>query len=288
MFLTRMGFDSKVVITGDITQVDLPGHKMSGLIEVQGILKEIPGLGDRLLRRARCGPSRTCPKDHLCVFPLQRGTRTPPPGERGERQRQTARLMIPETRGGSGRGQQSPAPVEDQHASAGRSRGTDTRIRWRSSGQLSIVLVNDAVIAKLNAKYHGGRGPTDILSFDYGDGQGELILSVPRAVIQARTVSHDTGAGTDPVPRSWHPPSSWVRRPHGGETASHARDGATGDGLAAEARRVQWPDPAANGEVMVQAWDAVRFFLVSSEALDTLPRRRLGIPRGSVAIRHNS
>jgi phosphate starvation-inducible PhoH-like protein len=44
MFLTRMGFDSKVVITGDITQVDLPGHKMSGLIEVQGILKEIPGL----------------------------------------------------------------------------------------------------------------------------------------------------------------------------------------------------------------------------------------------------
>ena len=44
MFLTRMGFDSKVVITGDITQVDLPGHKMSGLIEAQGILREIPGL----------------------------------------------------------------------------------------------------------------------------------------------------------------------------------------------------------------------------------------------------
>ena len=44
MFLTRMGFDSKVVVTGDITQVDLPGHKTSGLIEVQGILQEIPGL----------------------------------------------------------------------------------------------------------------------------------------------------------------------------------------------------------------------------------------------------
>jgi phosphate starvation-inducible PhoH-like protein len=44
MFLTRMGFDSKVVVTGDITQVDLPGHKTSGLIEVQNILKEIPGL----------------------------------------------------------------------------------------------------------------------------------------------------------------------------------------------------------------------------------------------------
>jgi len=44
MFLTRMGFDSKVVITGDITQVDLPGHKTSGLIQVQDILKEIPGV----------------------------------------------------------------------------------------------------------------------------------------------------------------------------------------------------------------------------------------------------
>jgi len=44
MFLTRMGFDSKVVITGDITQVDLPGHKTSGLIEVQSILQDVVGL----------------------------------------------------------------------------------------------------------------------------------------------------------------------------------------------------------------------------------------------------
>jgi phosphate starvation-inducible PhoH-like protein len=44
MFLTRMGFDSKVVVTGDITQVDLPGHKTSGLIQAQDIVKDIPGL----------------------------------------------------------------------------------------------------------------------------------------------------------------------------------------------------------------------------------------------------
>jgi phosphate starvation-inducible PhoH-like protein len=44
MFLTRMGFDSKVVVTGDVTQVDLPGHKMSGLVEIQKILQGIPGL----------------------------------------------------------------------------------------------------------------------------------------------------------------------------------------------------------------------------------------------------
>ena len=44
MFLTRLGFGSKAVITGDITQVDLPENKISGLIEIQGILKGIEGI----------------------------------------------------------------------------------------------------------------------------------------------------------------------------------------------------------------------------------------------------
>jgi len=44
MFLTRLGYSSKAVITGDITQVDLPENKTSGLIEIQGILKGIEGI----------------------------------------------------------------------------------------------------------------------------------------------------------------------------------------------------------------------------------------------------
>jgi len=44
MFLTRLGFSSKAVITGDITQVDLPSGRVSGLIEVQSILKEVEGI----------------------------------------------------------------------------------------------------------------------------------------------------------------------------------------------------------------------------------------------------
>jgi phosphate starvation-inducible PhoH-like protein len=44
MFLTRMGFGSKVVITGDITQVDLPDGKISGLIQIKDILKRIQGI----------------------------------------------------------------------------------------------------------------------------------------------------------------------------------------------------------------------------------------------------
>lgn len=44
MFLTRLGFDSKAVITGDITQSDLPGAKPLGLIEAVKILKPIKGI----------------------------------------------------------------------------------------------------------------------------------------------------------------------------------------------------------------------------------------------------
>jgi len=44
MFLTRLGFNSKAVITGDITQVDLDKHQVSGLIEIQEVLKGIDGV----------------------------------------------------------------------------------------------------------------------------------------------------------------------------------------------------------------------------------------------------
>ena len=41
MFLTRLGFNSKMVITGDITQIDLPDGKTSGLRQVLRILKNV-------------------------------------------------------------------------------------------------------------------------------------------------------------------------------------------------------------------------------------------------------
>lgn len=44
MFLTRLGFDSKAVVTGDITQTDLPTHKVSGLADAQEVLAGIKGI----------------------------------------------------------------------------------------------------------------------------------------------------------------------------------------------------------------------------------------------------
>jgi phosphate starvation-inducible PhoH-like protein len=44
MFLTRLGFGSKMVVTGDVTQIDLPRDQASGLIQVRRILAEIDGI----------------------------------------------------------------------------------------------------------------------------------------------------------------------------------------------------------------------------------------------------
>ena len=45
MFLTRLGFGSKMVVTGDITQIDLPREQASGLIQVRDILREVDSIG---------------------------------------------------------------------------------------------------------------------------------------------------------------------------------------------------------------------------------------------------
>jgi phosphate starvation-inducible PhoH-like protein len=45
MFLTRMGNNSKAVITGDVTQIDLPNAKKSGLVDAINVLKGVKGIG---------------------------------------------------------------------------------------------------------------------------------------------------------------------------------------------------------------------------------------------------
>ncbi len=49
MFLTRIGFGSKVIVTGDATQIDLPNGKMSGLVQVTKILDNVDDIGISLL-----------------------------------------------------------------------------------------------------------------------------------------------------------------------------------------------------------------------------------------------
>jgi phosphate starvation-inducible PhoH-like protein len=45
MFLTRMGANSRAIITGDITQIDLPARTSSGLVEIREVLTGVEGVG---------------------------------------------------------------------------------------------------------------------------------------------------------------------------------------------------------------------------------------------------
>ena len=44
MFLTRLGFNTKAVVTGDVTQIDLPAEKTSGLVDAVRILEQVEGI----------------------------------------------------------------------------------------------------------------------------------------------------------------------------------------------------------------------------------------------------
>ena len=45
MFLTRLGMNGKMIITGDVTQIDLPRHTRSGLLQALNVLKGVKGIG---------------------------------------------------------------------------------------------------------------------------------------------------------------------------------------------------------------------------------------------------
>jgi phosphate starvation-inducible PhoH-like protein len=45
MFLTRIGAGSRAIVTGDVTQTDLPNRRMSGLVQARAILEGVDGIG---------------------------------------------------------------------------------------------------------------------------------------------------------------------------------------------------------------------------------------------------
>ena len=79
MFLTRMGDNSKAVITGDITQIDLPNPRKSGLVDAINVLDGVEGITSAISRKATwsampwsnasCAPtSRPSPSNRNCSF----------------------------------------------------------------------------------------------------------------------------------------------------------------------------------------------------------------------------
>ena len=64
MFLTRMGVGSKVVVTGDVTQIDLPDRTRSGLVDALQVLKGVNGIAQCYFTEKRRGASPSGAGDH--------------------------------------------------------------------------------------------------------------------------------------------------------------------------------------------------------------------------------
>ena len=109
MFLTRLGFNSTMVVTGDITQIDLPGDQRSGLVIVRDILDEVTDIdfvhfaGEDVVRHKLVQRIVNAYADHAqAAAPELRARRNHrPPPESGARGRVSARAAL-RGRGGAG------------------------------------------------------------------------------------------------------------------------------------------------------------------------------------------
>ena len=82
MFLTRLGFDSKCVVTGDLTQIDLPSGRTSGLLEARRTLEGIDGIAIMELSDADV-VRHTLVQKIIQAYREMRGKSHPPAGEEG-------------------------------------------------------------------------------------------------------------------------------------------------------------------------------------------------------------
>ena len=163
MFLTRLGFGSKMVVTGDVTQIDLPREQASGLIHVRS--NPHGDRRDRVRRvRARgCRASQARPADRRGVQAARRGDRL-----------RAATLMIEvEVSNRSGLVVEEAAAV-DLARRVLVAEGT-------AEGELGIAFVTVAEMRELKREHLGLDEATDVLSFPI-DGNEALPPGEPRAL----------------------------------------------------------------------------------------------------------
>ena len=163
MFLTRLGFGSRMVVTGDITQIDLPREQRSGLVVVGEILDGVDGVefvrfgGEDVVRHKLVQRIVAAYDEHSArQAPELRPGRPSPPARR-ER-----------ARGGRARRRSARRAVRRACVLAAATGGRRGRPRRRQLRR------RPEEIAALNAEHRGKAGPTDVLSFPV-DGAADVV-----------------------------------------------------------------------------------------------------------------
>ena len=167
MFLTRLGFGSKAVITGDVTQIDLPTGRTSGLIEAMKVVGNVEGIAfvhfdDKDVVR------------HTLVQQIVKAYEA----YSGPRQYATLRVTVTD---GAWRAARRARPG----GLAG-----PRRAAQRARAEIAIALVSDARIRALNKQFRRKDAVTDVLSFEPAD----IAIATGVARRQARDAGHSYAA----------------------------------------------------------------------------------------------
>ena len=203
MFLTRLGFGSKIVVTGDITQVDLPGGAQSGLRIVREILDGIDDVHFSQLTSADVVRHRLV-GDIVDAYERWDASRQPAParpaaGAAGEPAAPAGELTA--------------VPVEvaneseiavDEAELAGICRFVLGEMKVNPMAELSVLCVDTDYMSSLHERWMGEKGPTDVLAFPMDELDtarpddpepgpallGDVVLCPAVAVRQARAAGH--------------------------------------------------------------------------------------------------
>ena len=194
MFLTRLGFNSKIVVTGDVTQTDLKGGQRSGLVDVDELLRGIPDIEFvASAARTSCGTSSWRASSRHTTHVPRRASAARPGRQRGS---ELSDVPVDLVLQGVAEAGLDPASVErlvqgvlDDSASRGRARS-------------SVCLVEDDEIRGLNRDHRGLDEVTDVLSFPV-DGLDPLPPGMERelgdvviSLAQARRQAGDEGVAS--------------------------------------------------------------------------------------------
>ena len=196
MFLTRLGFGSKAVVTGDITQTDLPDKKRSGLVQATTILENIKGIGKIELTE----------KDVVRHELVQRIIKAYDKFEKREEYRKSKR------ENGMGQWKKQGYQIDDRQEKLEVSEELIEKIKdiilecldyedYDDNYEVSLSFVDNKEIHELNKEYRGIDRATDVLSFpllvedefgvDFGEESlGDIVISLERAFEQSREYNH--------------------------------------------------------------------------------------------------
>lgn len=185
MFLTRLGFRSKMVVNGDVTQIDLPPHVQSGLIDALRVLKGVKDIGQVHSQRTMWCATTWWPPSFMPMRKMQRGK------IKTEAAAMEITINYSDMKFYS----------EELEALIHRvlEKGAELQ-KVPEDAEISVLICDGETIHELNRDYRHVDAPTDVLSFALNEGEddipeeekalGDIVINLDRAVEQAREFGH--------------------------------------------------------------------------------------------------